>query len=250
MSFNVRQRFFKFLNRIERAAARAQGKGYGAASVEQEVNLLQLLLKTKPTLAIDVGGNIGNYTAELRNKNPKLEIHTFEPSATNITKLNGRFKDDKLVSIVPLALSDKSGTATLFSDEPGSGLGSLTQRKLDHFHIAFDTKETVHTIRFEDYWKTQLQSRPIDMIKMDIEGHELAALSGFGNAIDVIKVIQFEFGGCNIDTRTYFQDLWYYFNESFLIYRITPYGAEEIGRYKEGDECFVPTNYIAVNRRA
>ncbi|WP_445778772.1 hypothetical protein [Shewanella sp.] len=44
------------------------------------------------------------------------------------------------------------------------------------------------------------------MIKIDIEGHELSVLKVFGAAIEATKVIQFEFGDCNIDTRTYFQD--------------------------------------------
>jgi len=241
---------FKLMNRVERLAAYAQGKGYGVATVEQETKLLQQLLQTQPKLAIDIGGNVGTYTAELRKRNPSLEIHTFEPSATNIEKLAARFKDDPLIKVVPLALSDAAGTATLFSDESGSGLASLTQRRLEHFNIPFDTKEVINTVRFEDYWRTTLQSRQLDMVKIDIEGHELNALKGFGGALNLTRVLQFEFGGCNIDTRTYFQDFWYFFKQhNFALYRITPFGAENIARYKESDEYFTTTNYIAANRR-
>lgn len=250
MSLTPPRGFFKLMNRFERIAAYAQGKGYGAATVEQETKLLQRLLRTQPKLAIDVGGNVGNYTAELRKRNPLLEIHTFEPSATNIEKLTARFKNDSLIKLVPLALSEEAGPATLFSNEPGSGLGSLTKRRLEHFNIPFDTKETINTVRFEDYWRTTLQGRQMDMVKIDIEGHELTALKGFGSALDVSRVLQFEFGGCNIDTRTYFQDFWYFFKDrNFDIYRITPFGAENIGRYNESDEYFTTTNYIAANRR-
>jgi len=249
MAFTAPQRFYSLLNRVERLAAYAQGKGYGAATMKQEVRLLQSLLRTQPELAIDVGGNIGNYTAELRKVHPTLEIHTFEPSATNIEKLRRRFKEDKLIKLVPYALSDSVGSATLFSNEPGSGLSSLTQRKLDHFGITFDTEEKIKTIRFEDYWKHELQSRKLDMVKIDIEGHELIALNGFGGALGATKALQFEFGGCNIDTATYFRDFWHYFkSNNFDIYRITPFGSEKIASYRESDEFFSTTNYIAVNR--
>ncbi len=250
MEITMPKRFFKVLNLIERAAAYAQGKGYGSATIEREVNLLQSFLKNPPKLAIDIGGNVGNYTAELRRKNPHLEIHTFEPSVANIAKLNARFKDDKLITLVPLAVSDKAGEATLFSNEPGSGLGSLTQRRLDHFNITFDTKEVIRTTRFEDYWKEQLRSRQLDMVKIDVEGHEVPALKGFGGALGATRILQFEFGGCNIDTRTYFQDFWYLFAEQdFDIYRITPFGSEKITQYRESDEFFSTTNCLAVNKR-
>jgi len=241
--------FFRAMKLLEGMAARAQGKGYGATTVQQEVRLLQRLSGARPRLAVDIGGNIGSYTAELRKTNPSLEIHVFEPSAVNIGKLRARFGDDRLIRLVPLAVSDSSGSASLFSDEPGSGLGSLSRRRLDHFRISFDVKETVRTIRFEDYWGSELQGRPLDLVKLDIEGHELAALKGFGRALNVTRALQFEFGGCNIDTRTYFQDFWYFFREQhFDLYRITPFGAERIRRYKERDEFFKTTNYIAVRR--
>ncbi len=232
---------------VENIAHNIQGKGYGTATIFQENEVVQKLLGRQPHIAIDIGGNIGEYTAELRRRNPNLEIHTFEPSSTNIQKLNERFGNDKLVKILPFALSDKAGSATLFSDKAGSGMGSLTQRKLEHFNINFNVTENITTLCFEDYWKTHLNEREIDIVKIDIEGHELEALKGFGKAIYLTKVIQFEFGGCNIDTRTYFQDFWYFFKEKdFTLYRITPLGAEHIRFYKESDEYFSTTNYIAV----
>ncbi|HIO21636.1 MAG TPA: FkbM family methyltransferase, partial [Nitrospirales bacterium] len=92
----------------------------------------------------------------------------------------------------------------------------------------------------------QLDRQHISVCKIDIEGHELDALNGFGEALKHIDVIQFEFGGCNIDTRTFFQDFWYFFTErGFDIYRITPFGAVKINRYRELDEFFTTTNYLA-----
>jgi len=232
---------------IEDMAQKIQGKGYGTATIKQENELVHKLLGREPNIAIDIGGNVGEYTAELRKRHPNLEIHIFEPSATNIKKLNVRFDNDKLIKILPFAVSDNNVVATLYSDNAGSGLGSLTKRKLDHFNISFNVTEAITAIRFEDYWKANLKERAIDIVKIDIEGHELAALKGFGKAIFSTNVIQFEFGGCNIDTKTYFQDFWYFFKEhGFALYRITPLGAESIRNYSESEEHFSTTNYIAV----
>src|ERR1700681_4757462 len=115
---------FRLSNLVERTAAHAQGKGYGTATIKQEVNLVHRVLGRPPRLAIDIGGNIGDYTAELLTKTPDLEIHVFEPSSTNIGKLKTRFSADNNVTLVPYAVSNSVGSATLFSDKPGSGLGS------------------------------------------------------------------------------------------------------------------------------
>ena len=64
-------------------------------------------------------------------------------------------------------------------------------------------EEQVSLIRFDEYWKNKDQL--IDYVKIDVEGHELDVLEGFGDLINKIKLIQFEFGGCNIDTRTFFK---------------------------------------------
>ena len=66
---------------------------------------------------------------------------------------------------------------------------------------------------------------------------ELSVLEGCYNSIKYIKNIQFEFGGANIDSRTFFQDFWYFFqSKEFELFRITPFGLIEINNYSEQDE--------------
>ena len=82
---------------------------------------------------------------------------------------------------------------------------------------------------------------------MDVEGHELDVLKGGFKTLALAKVVQFEFGGCNIDTRTFFQDFWYLLTEAgFQIHRISEGGPIHISHYSEQEECFRTTNYLAV----
>lgn len=61
----------------------------------------------------------------------------------------------------------------------------------------------------------------------------------------IIDFIQFEFGGCNIDSRTYFQNFYYLLNTKYQIYRILKNGLYSIKKYRETQEIFVTTNYLA-----
>jgi FkbM family methyltransferase len=234
---------YKILKKIEFYSAKLQGKGYGGHTVHQEVNILNKFLNN-PRLVIDIGGNIGNYTAEIIAKYPNCEIHIFEPAKTNFEKLKKRFINSNII-INNSAISNINGEGNLFTDIDGSGLASIGKRRLDHFDIKYDVSEKVDIIRFDNYWAEKLNSKAIDLVKIDVEGYELDVLKGFGHALNHTNIIQFEFGGCNLDTRTTFQDFWYFFKDnSFRIYRITPFGLQKIIHYSEIDEYYSTTNYI------
>lgn len=88
-------------------------------------------------------------------------------------------------------------------------------------------------------------------MKLDVEGHELAVLKGGKQMLDdgKIHVIQFEFGGCNIDSRTYFQDFFYLLSPGFRIYRIVKDGLFPIEEYSEDLEVFKTTNYLCISKK-
>ena len=236
----------KLLTLIELIIARLQGKGWGSGSIKKEFAFASSLFDKAPLLCVDIGGNKGLYTAEILSNFPQCKVIVFEPSISNSNLLKSKFLKNDNVIVEQKAVSNIVGEKTLYSDRDGSGLASLTKRRLEHFDISFDHSEKVPLIRFEDYWKSELGSANIDFVKLDIEGHELDALNGFGEAMKSINIIQFEFGGCNIDTRTFWQDFWYFFAENhFHLYRITPFGKIKITKYREIDEFFSTTNFLA-----
>jgi hypothetical protein len=138
---------FDLLGILEKSLSQLQGKGYGSTSVAAEIHGIQKLLgKTDIKTCVDIGGNVGNYTAELNTRFPNADIFTFEPSQTNIAKLQTRFAALEQIRILPFAVSDFQGDAVLHSDVPGSGMSSLSKRDLDHIGLDFDTREDIKTI--------------------------------------------------------------------------------------------------------
>jgi FkbM family methyltransferase len=239
-----------FLQRIEHVIPFLLGKGYGTATLPQEIKLVYSLLPQAPKLAIDIGANIGDYTAALRQRTPSLETHLFEPAATNLKKLEARFSKQPHTTIIAAGVAETAGKATLFADAPGSGMASLSQRDLTQYGIDFSHTESIKLVRFEEYWQENLKQRPIDFIKIDIEGHELQALKGMGKALAHTRLIQFEFGGTHLDTRIIWRDFWAFFQaQNYSLYRVTPLGLLPITHYRAMDELFTIANYLALNNQ-
>lgn len=88
----------------------------------------------------------------------------------------------------------------------------------------------------------------IDLLKIDVEGDELKVLQGAVSALASrrVRCVQFEYGGCWIDSRTLFLDM-YDFLTSFcyIIGKIMPQGIEFYDRYDQGLETFQMANFLA-----
>ena len=227
------------------------GKGYGGKnSIKIETDFIKSFLdQNTKSFLIDAGANKGAYSELLINNLYNYELILFEPNKENYELLLEKFKKNNKVTIENLGLSDKSTETTLYSDTKGSGMASLSKRNLEHFNKSFEIEEKIKVIKFYDYWISNLNKKEIDLLKLDIEGHEMFALKGCEDMVKNIKLIQFEFGGCNIDSKTYFQDFWYYFQKNnFDIYRISPLKLIKIDKYSETDEFFITTNYLAINK--
>lgn len=239
----------KTLAMLELIFQKSLGKGI-SLSLVNEINSVRKFLKEDVDVIFDIGANYGNYTDELLKHYPKAKYFLFEPGKVPYQHLLNKFKDFPNIKIFNNAVSDKNSTQPLYYDKKGSGLASLTKRKLDHFDIKFDEFEEVELISLNTLFKDNFDNNSfkVNFCKIDIEGHELTVLQSIKKNYEKFSLIQFEFGGCNIDSRTYFQDFWYLLKDNFDIYRIGPSGPILIEKYSEVDESFVMTNYLAVNK--
>ena len=197
-----------------------------------------------------MGGNTGGYTAALLSRIPAAQIRIYEPSRRNVEKLEDRFASHPNVQVFGFGLSDENVATVLHSDSPGSSLSSVFKRRLGYRGISFDHTEKIELKRFEEQWRSSLQSAPISLCKIDVEGLELSVLRGMGEALSNTHVIQFEFGGTHIDSKVFFRELWEFFDDSqWAIWRVSPLGPVLIPSYDEGLEHFDgSSNFLAVKK--
>jgi len=195
----------------------------------------------------DVGANEGYYSILLGTVFEfNVQIYSFEPSKKTFNELLKNTQHYENIRHFNFGFGEKAETLNLYSYPEVSTLSSLYQRKLDHFGIQMNVLEKVE-ISTIDTFCAELGINHIHFLKLDIEGHELSALKGAYNMMLAGKIdfIQFEFGGCNIDSKTFFQDFFYLLIDNYNIYRILQDGLSKIEQYSELNDIFLTTNFLA-----
>ena len=226
------------------------GGGVQNSGEKSVLNLIESI--AEPYIIFDVGANKGEYLNMVLNEfqNKDFVIHSFEPSKFTFDRLQKNAPVSEKIKLNNLGLGKNIGEHVLYSDKEGSGLASLTKRKLDHFNIDFSESEKIQITSLDNYC-LENSINHLHLLKIDVEGHELDVLNGASKmfATHSIDIVTFEFGGCNIDTRSFFQDFYYYFQDKKMqLFRITPSGyLFPIEKYKEQYEQFITTNFAAVN---
>lgn len=200
----------------------------------------------------DIGANIGDYTRILMNHFSQAYIHCFEPASETFRTLFRNINNDKVL-LNNVGLSNEVSSATLYYDKEASGMASLYERQLDWIDwtdVSLSKSERVELITIDKYCLENMIDS-IDFMKMDVEGNEYKVLLGAEKMLKEkrIKAIQMEFGGCNVDSRTFFRDFWNLLNKDFSFFRIVSDGLQPISKYKETLEIFTCTNYLLINKQ-
>ena len=131
---------------------------------------------------------------------PNSIIHAFEPIPSLYNHCKWATQDNKNINIYPLALSDKIGTATFYVSEyvwsPGNpGASSSLLEPHEHIdrerHVVFPQQITVNTITINS-WAKENNISHIDLMWLDMQGHELTALKAANNILHKVKLIYTE----------------------------------------------------------
>jgi FkbM family methyltransferase len=164
----------------------------GGGHFEAEEIELAARLLAPGMVAVDVGANIGAFTAALAAAvAPCGTVHAFEPLPASRKRLARTLELNGLtnVTVDGRAVTDESGTAELFQYGPGfESWATLTARQLEHEGRRLKATPTpVATTTLDDY-AGEAGIAGIDLLKIDVEGAEERVLRGARRLLDESRV--------------------------------------------------------------
>jgi FkbM family methyltransferase len=223
------------------------GMNYGGTVYAAGDRVAILRTASPNPVVFDGGAHVGNYTQMVLDARPGATIHTFEPAPDSYEALIERFPSG--VTLHNCGLSDREGEGTFYADEAQSQSASILPQERQHFenHGGFHPVGTVK-LRTIDAVCSEYGIERIDLLKLDVEGAELAALRGARRMLEErrIGLIQFEYGMPARSARVY---LWDFFAllDGWEIHRIVADGTVPIS-YEDRWEIMWSANYLAMPR--
>jgi FkbM family methyltransferase len=199
-------------------------------------------------VVFDIGANVGSYCALLLEHLPgPVDLHCFEPSVAAYRELQHRLGARAGVHLHRLGLSDASGEAFLHGTPDNTAMSSMYARDLPHLGLKLDSRESIELATIDGICG-QFRIEHVGFMKLDCEGHELKVMQGGRSLFErgAVDLVQFEFGGCNLDSRTYLKDFFEFLTPRFRIHRVLRRGLAPVDRYRETGEIFTTTNFLAV----
>ena len=154
--------------------------GYAIGNNELPVQEALHTLLSPGDVCFDVGANVGFFTLlAARSVGPEGRVVAFEPGPDNLTTLrkNVAQNDASQVMISPCAVSNTDGTDQLLLAEYSGGHSLVTQS------IEAAGSMTVNTVTLDTFVRDHHARQP-DVVKIDVEGAELAVLEGMRMLLD------------------------------------------------------------------
>jgi FkbM family methyltransferase len=136
---------------------------------------------------IDVGANVGNWSAQMLSLAPAVEGIAVEPGTAALAELRARFGDR--LEIVAAAAGHEVGHASLYEFEGPSETASLVSSPADGARARQVDVTTIDALLARREWSN------VEFVKIDAEGFDGHVLSGAREALSDhrLGIVQFEY---------------------------------------------------------
>lgn len=204
--------------------------------------------KSRPVL-FDIGANVGKYSTMLCDSFPEAQVYAFEPNINAFKILQGNMGGKVDCLNFGMGADQKDGKLFTYSSSPSSSHASSFKEMFTLFHKSDDLTAIEFKMTTVDRFCKDKGIQGIDLLKIDTEGCELQVLKGASEMLTGgrIKVIQFEFGECNVFSRVFLRDF-YEVLTGFSFYRLDSGGLIPLPTYEPVNEIFRFQNIIAVSK--
>lgn len=154
----------------------------GNYKCEPELLYIHQILKDD-SVFVDIGTNKGIYLCQAEKVIKSGKIFGFEPNSSLVNYIKPLFPK---IQLFPLAVSSSTGTSVLHIPKKANGLQD-TRASLEDMGDEVEKVE-IQTITLDD-WAKQEQVSKIDVVKIDVEGHEFDTIKGCKTILETIKPI-------------------------------------------------------------
>jgi FkbM family methyltransferase len=221
--------------------SRIQGIAYDSPARNGEYLLVRRLA---PGIrhAIDIGANIGDWTASvLRTANNLTAIVCLEPDPRNAASLRARFGGQRAVRVIEAAVSDRPGDVSFIAEAGvNSGAGYVDRGSTSALQVPAFTLDAI---------VANLGDPEIDLVKCDVEGEDMAVLNGAGSLFQRsrIGVMQVEYNTTWHRAGRSLRELFTFATDHrYRLLLATPLGFTHLPSYGLGIEDYRLRNIVLV----
>ena len=179
-SKKLRGNFYLRVNPSEHIQQQLFWYGY----YEKELGDLIKTLLAPGDVFLDIGANVGYFSLLAASYEPTIRVFSFEPVSSVYQKLeeNISINDAKNIRTIKAAAGRKNGDGEIYISGPdNTGMSSF--EKPGNFS---GQTEKVSVIAIDEWIKSSGLSM-LSLVKLDIEGYELAALEGMKETLEYFK---------------------------------------------------------------
>jgi FkbM family methyltransferase len=194
---------------------------------------------------VDGGAYIGTISARLTSAFPRARVYAFEPQNESFRALEALAERNPRVSPRPYALGAVTGSASLhvgLLPYTSSLLGRPRDgRRYYPAEAILDRTRQVHVVSLDD-WVREEGLGGVDLIKLDLQGYELQALSGAQHLLQSsVQLVYLEVSFVPLYENTcLFHDVAMFLaNLGFTLYRLYDLHFADNGQLVYGDAIFV-----------
>ena len=200
---------------------------------EKRVQLLISSFSLPQSVFVDVGANVGNWSAALAGSGAQGRLVAVDPLSRNLSSVREKLEHLgwKKYDLCELALSESPGRVKFFTnqDRALSSHDSLLDMRAIGYAESVDCIEvSTETL---DNLAARLDISDILFLKIDVEGNELSVLKGAAVLLGrgAVEFIQIEFGHAARAARVYLHDIVSFVGRyEYDMFIIKPNGLERL----------------------